>query len=351
MLKYWIWLAERPNVSARQKLELLQHFETPAGVYSASEKELAEFPGLSPGAKESLEDHSIAGAEETEAYCLAKNIGLLRYDDPAYPQRLKNIYDPPILLYYKGTLPDFDSLPVIAMVGTRKASAYGLNIARRYGYEIGKCGGLVVSGLADGADAAAMRGALLAGAPVVGVLGCGIDIIYPRSNRDLYRDTERYGCILSEYCPGTKPVGWNFPKRNRIISGLSCGVVVTEAPEKSGALITAREANDQGRDIYVVPGNVDIPTYVGSNQLLRDGASPALSGWDVLREYEARFPDKIHRDDTPVPANIPVHAYEEPEEIRDKTKAQALQSRENGIKNREKKKKQLTTSALRRILT
>ena len=204
-----------------------------------------------------------------------------------------------MVLYYKGTLPDFDGSPVIGVVGTRKASAYGMQTAKRMGYQIGRCGGIVVSGMAYGIDGMAMAGALTAGQCVIGVLGCGADVIYPPSNRALFADVERYGCILSEFAPGTPPVKWNFPKRNRIISGLSCGVLVVEAPEKSGSLITARQAADQGRDVFVVPGNIDIPSFVGSNRLLRDGAIAVSSGWDILSEYEAQYPDKIHPDDAP----------------------------------------------------
>ena len=183
------------------------------------------------------------------------------------------------------------------MVGPRRASAYGLTAAKRMGYQIARCGGIVVSGMAAGIDAMAMRGALTAGGSVVGVLGCGADMVYPLSNRSLFADTVRYGCILSEFPPGTPPHKWNFPKRNRIISGLSCGVLVVEAPEKSGALITARQAADQGRDVFVVPGNIDVDTFVGSNRLLRDGAIAVSSGWDILSEYEGHFPGKIRRFD------------------------------------------------------
>ena len=190
-------------------------------------------------------------------------------------------------------------MPVIGVVGTRKASAYGLTVAKRMGYQIGKCGGLVVSGMAYGIDGLAMSGALTAGAKTVGVLGCGADIVYPQSNRSLFRDVQAYGCILSEFAPGQNAAKWTFPMRNRIISGLSCGVLVVEAPEKSGALITARLALEQGRDVFAVPGNIDMPTCAGSNELLRDGAIMVSSGWDVLSEYQSLFPDKIHREDAP----------------------------------------------------
>ena len=202
------------------------------------------------------------------------------------------------MLYYRGTLPSFEELPVIGVVGTRQATPYGLTSAKRLGYQIASCGGCVVSGMATGIDGVAMKGALTAGGTVVGVLGCGADVVYPASNRWLYADAEKYGCLLTEFPPGTPPIGRNFPRRNRIISGLGCGVLVVEAPEKSGALITARLAADQGRDVFVVPANIDVDSARGSNALLRDGAIPVSSGWDILSEYTGQFPGKIRRGRT-----------------------------------------------------
>ena len=296
MLVHWIWFAHRPGLTDRMKLRLLQHFQDPEEIYFADSGLFDHVEGLTPEAKESLKDKILAEAEETLEICQREKIHLLTYRDAAYPVRLKNIADPPVLLYYKGILPDFDGSPVIGVVGTRKASAYGLTTAKRMGYQIGKCGGIVVSGMAYGIDGMAMSGALTAGSTVVGVLGYGVDIVYPVSNRALFRDTERYGCILSEFAPGVPPIHYHFPKRNRIIAGLSCGVLVVEAPEKSGALITARQALEQGRDVFVVPGNIDVPSFAGSNQLLRDGAIPVFSGWDAVSEYEALYPDRIRKD-------------------------------------------------------
>ena len=201
-----------------------------------------------------------------------------------------------MILYYRGVLPDFDNLPMIGIVGTRKASAYGLKIAERIGREAAQHGGIVVSGMAEGIDAMATRGALHAQMPAVGVLGCGVDQIYPRCNRELYLKMDRCGCLLSEYPPGTPPYRWNFPRRNRIISGISCGVLVVEAPQKSGALITARQALEQGRDVFVTPGNIGVASCEGSNALLRDGAIMATCGWDILSEYVHRFPEKIQKE-------------------------------------------------------
>ena len=300
MLIHWIWFATRTGMGDKMKSVLLSHFEDPEAIYFAPELEFERFEDLSPAAVESMMDKDLTGCEAVLEQCREKGIHILTFQDAAYPARLKNIPDPPMVLYYKGSLPAFDELPVIGVVGTRKASAYGLTAAKRLGYQIAACGGCVVSGMASGIDGAAMKGALTAGGTVVGILGCGADVVYPASNRWLYADTEKYGCLLSEFPPGTAPLGRNFPRRNRIISGLSCGVLVVEAPEKSGALITARLSADQGRDVFVVPANIDVETAVGSNALLRDGAIPVSSGWDILSEYRYQFPGKIRENRSPV---------------------------------------------------
>lgn len=300
MLIHWIWFAARSGMGDRMKSVLLSHFGDPEAIYFAPELEFERFEDLSPAAVESMMDKDLLPCEEILQQCQQKGIHILTFQDAAYPNRLKNIPDPPMVLYYKGTIPAFDELPVIGVVGTRKASAYGLTAAKRLGYQIAACGGCVVSGMATGIDGVAMKGALTAGGTVVGVLGCGADIVYPASNRWLYADTEKYGCLLTEFPPGTPPIGRNFPRRNRIISGLSCGVLVVEAPEKSGALITARLSADQGRDVFVVPANIDVESAMGSNALMRDGAIPVSSGWDILSEYQYQFPGKVRRGRTAV---------------------------------------------------
>lgn len=295
MLKHWIWLAHRPGLSDRTKAALLQRFSDAEDIFCAEEEAFADMEGISRDGMDALKDKNLTEAEEILEACGKERLHILTYGDAAYPVALKQIADPPMVLYYKGQLPDFDAWPVIGVVGTRKASAYGLATAKRMGYQIARCGGIVVSGMAYGIDGVAMSGALTAGGKVVGVLGCGADVVYPASNRSLFEDMERYGCIFSEFAPGTPPLRQNFPKRNRIISGLSNGVLVVEAPERSGALITARQAVEQGRDVFVVPGNVDQPSCVGSNLLLRDGAIMAPTGWDVVREYEGLYPGKLHQ--------------------------------------------------------
>ena len=295
MLVHWIWLAHRPGLSDRMKYVLLQHFSNPEDVYFASAEAYSRVEGMTAAAAKHLQDKDLAEAEKILGDAMQMKLHILTCRDTQYPARLLHIPDPPLVLYYKGTLPDFNALPLIGVVGTRKATPYGLTMAKRLGQEIARCGGVVVSGMAGGIDSVAMKSALSAGAPVVGVLGCGADRIYPLSNRSLFADTERYGCILSEFPPGAEPFGWHFPRRNRIISGMSSGVLVVEAPEKSGALITADHAMEQGRDVFVVPGNLDQPTFVGNNKLLRDGGILVSSGWDILSEYADRFPGKVRQ--------------------------------------------------------
>ncbi|MBE6958518.1 MAG: DNA-protecting protein DprA [Ruminococcaceae bacterium] len=295
MLIHWIWLATRPDLSDRQKIAVLEAFRDPEEVFYAEQNSYSDVSGLTQAGAEALADKNLTAAREILDACVDMDIGICTYHDGAYPARLKNIADPPIVLYYKGKLAGLDSSPVIGVVGTRKASVYGITTAKKMGYQIAKSGGILVSGLAEGIDGSAMSGALTAGGMVVGILGCGVDVVYPAMHRSLYRDTEKNGCLISEFPPKTPPYKWNFPKRNRLISGLSHGVLVVEAPHGSGSLITARQAADQGRDVFVVPGNIDVNTFQGSNALLRDGAIAVSCGWDVVSEYAALYPDKIRR--------------------------------------------------------
>ncbi len=294
MLVHWIWLAECDKVTPRQKRELLETFGDPETLFYREDAAIKEAPSMTGEAYEALKKRDLKPAEAILARCSGKEISLCALGDPAYPELLRQIPDPPFVLYYRGKLPEWNDTPVVAVVGTRKASGYGLGIARKLGYQIAGCGGILVSGGAKGIDSEAMQGALTSGGTVVGVLGCGADILYPKSSAALYEKILEKGCLITEYPPGIPPYGWNFPRRNRIISGISNGVAVVEAPERSGALITAAEANEQGRDVFVVPGNVDVPTFVGSNGLLRSGAIPILDGYDVMVEYQSMYPEKVH---------------------------------------------------------
>ncbi len=295
MLKFWLWLTELRGLSNQSRLALLHHFGSPEDVFYADMGQILAVEGLAPEQAALLGDHSLERAEQILGDCQRLGQQILTIGDAAYPDRLRNIYDPPCLLYYQGHLPVFDEEAAVAVVGTRDCTPYGLACGEKLGYGLAAGGGLVVSGLAKGIDAAALRGALRAGGITAGVAGCGLDVRYPYENRYLYDDVAAAGVLISEYPPGTKAMGRHFPARNRILSGLCAATLVVEAPEHSGALITAGTAIEQGRDIYAVPGPIDAPGSVGCNRLIRDGAGLVMEAWDVLGGYEGRFPGKLQR--------------------------------------------------------
>ncbi len=297
MLKYWVWLAEL-RLTNQLRLALLRHFGTPENVFFADEGEILLTEGITKEQAQQLKNHDLRIADRILADCQRLDQRILTIQDAEYPNRLKNIYDPPVLLYMKGRLPAVDEEAVIAVVGTRECSLYGKTCGEKMGYGITSGGGIVVSGLARGVDAAASRGALKAGGVTLGVVGGGLDIQYPWENRDLYEDVAAVGALLSEYPPGTRHEGWHFPIRNRILSGLAVATLVVEAPGVSGALITAHTALEQGRDVFAVPGPIDAPGYEGCNRLIRDSAAGlVMEPWDVLREYTERFPGKLRAEE------------------------------------------------------
>ena len=289
MLKYWVWLSELKGLRNQTRLALLRRFGDPESIFYADADELLLTDDVERSQLKLLENHDLAPADRILADCQRLDIRLLTLSDAAYPGRLKNIYAPPALLYCKGRLPLLDDLLCVAVVGTRDCTPYGVACAEKLGFGLASGGAAVVSGLAKGIDAAAIRGALRAGGVTVGVVGNGLDVYYPYESRYLYEDVASAGILLSEYPPGTEPASGHFPVRNRIISGLSLAALVVEAPEKSGALITAATALEQGRDVFAVPGPIDAPASVGCNCLIRDGAGLVSDASDILREYEGRF--------------------------------------------------------------
>lgn len=288
-LKHWVWLGEA-HIRSVSRLALLQHFGTPENIYFAAAEDLLQVEGVSAGEARCLQNKDLSEADRILGQCKEKNIRLLTVQDASYPARLKNIYDPPCLLYIRGEMPEIDDGVSVAVVGTRDCTPYGERAAEKIAFGLAEGGVTVVSGLAKGIDAAAMRGALRAGGHPVAVLGGGVDVVYPRENRFLYEDVATRGALISEYPPGTEPKAEHFPIRNRIIAGLSLATLVVEAPRKSGALITAHEALEQGRDVFAVPGAIDAPCSVGCNDLIREGASLVSSAQDILREYAAAYP-------------------------------------------------------------
>lgn len=301
MLKYWVWLSELPGLGNQARLALLRHFASPEEVYYAEPEELELVEGLTKEqAQRVLRNKDLSGANRILGECQRLGQRILTLQDAGYPRRLQNIYDPPCLLYVRGRLPEVDEEVLVAVVGTRSCTPYGIRCAEKLGYGLAAGGGIVVTGLAKGVDAAAARGALRAGGTVIGVTGNGLDVYYPYESRNLYDDVAAVGALVSEYPPGTEPEGRHFPVRNRIMSGLSVAALVVEAPVRSGAMITARLALDQGRDLFAVPGPIDAPASVGCIRLIQEGAGAVIDAWDLLREYEHRFPDKL-RPAGPVP--------------------------------------------------
>jgi len=276
--------------------QLLKRFGTPEMVFLADPKEYRETEGFRPAVFSQLAQKNLDAANRILASCQQLGHRVMTIHDAGYPDRLRNIYDPPLVLYVRGNLPVVDDEAAVAVVGTRNCSAYGMTTAENIGRRLAQRGLLVVTGLARGIDSAAARGALMGGGRVIGVIGSGTDVVYPSENRSLFDDVAASGAIISEYPPGTPALPGHFPARNRILSGLSLGVAVIEAPKRSGALITASRALEQGRDVFTLPGNVGTRSCEGSNALLREGAIPVLSAEDIIAEYEELYPEKIVPD-------------------------------------------------------
>ena len=237
----------------------------------------------------------MTSAKRYYEYCAKQRVGILCYDSSYYPERLKNIKNPPSRFYYRGRIEMLDDYPCFAMVGTRSCSVKGLRQAYRMGYEAAFRGAVVVNGIASGIDGAVLKGALDGDGYVVAFLGSGIDRVYPESNAELFRKVERRGLILSEFPPFSKPAGSNFPARNRCISGISLASVIFEADSGSGALHTANHAISQGRPVFAVPGDIADPLYKGPLDLIKNGAVPITCADDFVLEYSELFPHRIDK--------------------------------------------------------
>jgi len=280
---YWFALRSVPLIGNVTYRRLLERFGSPARVLDASLDELASVKGVGQAAVASIRTHDYRRAADREAEAFARSgATLVTLMDSTYPPLLKEIPDPPPYFYLKGTLPEAGT--TIAVVGSRLASDYGIAITTRFARELAEKGVTIVSGLAQGVDAAAHRGALQVSGRTIGVLGCGIDQVYPPANRQLFREMAAHGAIVSEFPVGTGPEAANFPRRNRIISGLSRGVLVVEAAERSGSLITASFALEQGREVFAVPGNITHRASRGTNSLIKQGAKLVESVSDILGE-------------------------------------------------------------------
>jgi DNA processing protein len=281
---YWLALSLIPGVGSVLFKRLLDRFKTPEAVFSAPIKELLSIEGLGEKVAREILNSPLEKGVGKELSLLGKVGGrIMTLKDDDYPNRLKNIYDPPPLLYVRGALRSEDAL-AIAIVGSRKTSPYGRWITEKIGQDLARHGVTVVSGMARGIDSVAHMGALQGGGRTIAVLGCGVDVIYPSENRNLFNQIIEHGAVLSEFPMGSPPEGGHFPRRNRIISGLSIGVVIVQAGSESGSLITANYALEQGREVFAIPGNIGAQGSRGTNRLIKEGAKLVESSEDILEE-------------------------------------------------------------------
>lgn len=284
--EYWMWIASVEFFYFEKIKKMMEQFGSVKKIYTASEKEWMTKGGLEEKEiKSFMESKAKFNPDRYLAMLKEKDIHFVCIDDEDYPEKLLPYNHKPYFLFYKGKLPDAN-VPAVAMVGARACSGYGRNVAKRLGRELSDSGVQVVSGMARGIDTYSGLGALEGKTPTFAVLGCGVDICYPTENIELYREILKSGGIISEYPPGSAPAAWHFPQRNRIISGLSDKIVVVEAKEKSGSLITVEWALEQGKDIMAVPGRVGDRLSSGCNRLIKTGAGIVTSGKDILEELK-----------------------------------------------------------------
>ncbi|CAB4243277.1 DNA protecting protein DprA [Methylacidimicrobium sp. AP8] len=292
-----------PGIGPARARRLTQAFGSTEAVFTAKEAELARLPGIGPKLAAEIVRADPARAQKEAARCRDQGIALLFLGEPGYPEALAEIPDPPLLLYLRGKRPE-RWLRGVAVVGSRRTSVYGIEAARRLSYQLAYSGIPVISGLARGIDTAAHMGALAAQGTTWAVLGSGIDRLYPPENEALARRIEQSGCLLSELPLGTAPARHTFPQRNRILSGLSSGVLVVEAPSASGALLTAQCALEQGRQVFAVPGRIDNPLAAGSNRLIQQGAKLVMDAGDIASELALWLPSVPATGERPLPSSL-----------------------------------------------
>lgn len=285
---YWIWLQNALGIGAVTD-RILDGFEDVRSIYECRNYCV----NLGSAQKKRLMDKSLEKAEKIFRICEERNYGILTPDSPDYPNALRNIRTFPLVLYVNGAF-DFNSVPMISLVGTRKASKYSANVTTRLAYSLAKGGFAVISGGALGVDSSAHKGAILAGGKTIAVLGCGLGAKYLSENASLRETISKNGALLSEFPPDYPASASTFPIRNRIIAALGLGTVVVEAAVKSGSLITAKYAREFNRDVFAVPGAIYNSAFEGVNSLLRDGAKAVFGVSDIIEEYNHLYPDKIN---------------------------------------------------------
>jgi len=318
-LQYWIWLTTRRGLSPAGALTVLDHFTTPERAYYGEREDYEALP-LSAEARRALLDKKLDGANRILGDCDRLGLRVMTFQDADYPQRLRQIADPPMVLYIKGRVFRFDEEAAIGVVGMRECSSYGKEWAGKLAMDLAANGALVVSGTAKGIDACAIRGALMGGGPVVSMLAGGVDVKFPNENRFLYDDVAAAGALISEYPPGTPHKGSHFRPRNRILSGLCLGVLAVECGPDSGTMLTVNHALDQGREVYAVPKDLNAQSARETNRLIHDHKARLVeSAADILRDLVELYPSKL-ASVAPLPPEV-VKARLAPED-----KPQAAQS-------------------------
>lgn len=309
--KYWIGLNMVLGVGKTLCHRLVKAFGSPKKVFHASRRELIEVERVGDKVARQILDFDLEHTLKREYQLVERHkVQVLTIDDPQYPFLLKSIYDPPPVIYYKGTFLDERSVP-LAVVGTRKASSYGKMVTEKLCTALSEMGVCIVSGMARGIDTIAHKSALKLGNPTIAVFGCGLKYTYPPENGSLRRQIEEQGAVISEFPMSTKPDRNNFPARNRVISGLSHGTLVVEAGEKSGALITAQFALEQGREVFAVPGNIFSSESQGTHALLKMGAKLADSSYAVVEGLSDAVIGLLKEREKKVREEIPLNPKEE----------------------------------------
>ena len=292
LLKYWLAWNEIPDIGPKRFYKLLEYFGSADTAWQAKSGEISRVLNLSPKISSRIfEEKNNINPEQELDFIHKHKVNVLTIEDILYPENLKTIHYPPPVLYYKGTIAESDKNS-ISIVGSRKATYYGKMVAEKLSKDLALAGLTIISGMARGIDTAAHKGALSVNGRTIAVLGCGLDHIYPPENRRLAQEIQESGAIISEFPLSTLPERQNFPRRNRIISGLSLGTVIVEAAEKSGALITADFALDQGREVFAIPGNINSPLSNGSHNLIKQGAKLVDNYQDILEEIHIVLPQK-----------------------------------------------------------
>ena len=293
---YAIWLAEILGAGNKSSSLLFEYYESFEAIYNAKSEELALIERISQNLAEKLGNKNLTRATEIMEECQALEIDIITFFDRKYPENLRNIDDPPVLLYVRGRFPDMENIPVIGIVGSRKPSNYGAKMAGKFAEDLGNRGFIIVSGMARGIDTIAHKGAIKAEALTIAVLGCGVDVLYPPENGVIRDLIEQNGAVISEFAPGTAPLPAYFPIRNRIVSGLSNAVLVVEGKATSGSTITGNLAKNQNREVFCLPGNADNPLSAAPNKLIRDGARLVTCADDIIMDLGYMLVEETYED-------------------------------------------------------